>query len=90
MGCYINPATESKEAFLFREGDLLSGPCEITDTHLPVCAVDNGNFVAAAVCFCPSEVEAFSDPDDRRMKWWFRVSREKLREVSPLAHYESL
>jgi hypothetical protein len=57
MGCYINPPTCTKEAYLEQHGTLVS-----VDTYcyfkfdgeaLPVCLVDNGYFTAAAIAYNP-------------------------------------
>ena len=87
MGCYVNPRNMSKEAWLECHGDLTEGPCEITETHLPVCLVQNRGFTAAGVAFSADEVEAFSSPDPRT-KIWYKVSRELLRTASDLSIFE--
>lgn len=88
MGCYINPSNESKEDFLQREGQRISvSAAVITETHLPVCLVDNGFFKAAAVAYSEGELNAFADADGRP-KQWFQVPREKLLLVSDLAEYQ--
>lgn len=87
MGCYINPKDKSKEAFLILNGTPTLEPCEITETELPVCLVDNGLFTAAGIAYDEDEVDAFLHPDPRP-KRWYRVSRELLRTVSDLASYE--
>ena len=89
MGCYINPKFGSKEAWLGIHGKIISvSEAEITDTHLPVCLVDNGPFSAAGVAYDQRELEAFSHPTDQRDKVWFMVNRNLLREVSDLARFE--
>lgn len=88
MGCYINPPNKSKEAFLKEHGVRTNGPCEITETHLPVVWVDNGPFSAAGVAYSKDEADAFNSPADNREKIWFKVSRELLRTVSDLSRYE--
>jgi hypothetical protein len=88
MGCYVNPSNVSKEEFLVLHGVPTNGPGPISETHLPVCLVDNGMFTAAGVGFSEAEVEAFNRPDDRREKMWFMVSRANLRQVSDLANWE--
>ncbi len=89
MGCYINPANESKEAFLNRYGKRdVSGQIQITETHVPVCLIDNGLFTAAMVFFHECEIEAMKHPSDRRPKTWYMVPRVEVRKVSDLALYE--
>jgi hypothetical protein len=88
MGCYVNPSNQSKEQWLHFNGTLTSGPCEITETHLPVVLVDNGLFTAAGVGFNARECAVFNNPDDARLKRWYKVERTKLREVSDLTLYE--
>lgn len=88
MGCYVNPPTQSKEAWLKQNGVKTDGPCAITESELPVVLVDNGMFTAAGVAFDAHELRAFTYPDDLRFKEWYKVPREKLREVSDLVNYE--
>ena len=88
MGCYVNPCAQSKTEFLVKEGvQVRSENAQITETHLPVCLVDNGAFMAAGVAFNERELKEFQRPDGRN-KVWFQVPREKLRTVSDLASYE--
>lgn len=87
MGCYVNPPTESKEAFLQREGRRVSvNEAAITETEMPVCLVDNGFFRAAAVGYSEGEIQAFAYPDGRP-KTWYMVEQSKLLAVSDLAEY---
>jgi hypothetical protein len=88
MGCYINPRTTSKEAWLAENGTPTNGPGQITETHVPVVLVNNGPFNAAGVAFSQRELEAFTQPGDFRPKQWFLVSREAARTVSDLASWE--
>jgi hypothetical protein len=89
MGCYINPQSMSKEEWLKVHGTRANGPTAITEDTVPVCLVDNGPFTAAAVAYDERELAAFSDPRDNRMKFWFQVRRDLVRQVSDLARYES-
>lgn len=88
MGCYINPRGTTKEAWLREHGVPTNGPAPITESHVPVCLVNNGPFNAAGVAFDSREVEAFNQPGDFRPKKWHVVSREAVRLVSDLANYE--
>lgn len=89
LGIYVNPPSGTKEEWLAIHGiNTGTEPCEITETHLPVCLVHNGVFTAAAVGYEPREVATMRAPVDRRAKTWFRVSREDLRKVSGLAKVE--
>ena len=88
MGCYINPRGTPKEIWLQQNAEQASGPKPITETHVPVCLVDNGPFTAAAVAFDARELNAFTQPNDFRPKRWFYVERAKVRTVSDLANYE--
>ena len=88
MGCYVNPRDQSKEHWLHSNGTVTTGPCEITETHLPVVLVDNGLFTAAGVAFNEQERSVFNNPADARLKSWYKVERTKLREVSDLTSYE--
>jgi hypothetical protein len=89
MGCYVNPDTEGKEAFLTREGRRVSmADAGLADfvTEFPVCLVDNGPFKAAGVGFDYREYEAFANPDGRK-KVWYIVSVDKLKDVSDIESY---
>jgi hypothetical protein len=91
MGCYVNPPSESKEAFLQREGRRVStsdaGTIDFeTSAELPVCLVNNGMFTAAGVAYDREEFNAFANPDGRS-KVWYMVDRMKLFDVSDLAGY---
>jgi len=88
MTCYINPPDQDKVDWLLANGERIPVACPITPTHLPVCLVDNGPFTAAGICLTPRDRHRFSDPLDDRPKVWFKVSREKLREVSDLEIHE--
>ena len=88
MGCYINPPNGNKITWLMDNGEETRSPCAITETHVPVCLVNNGPFHAAGVAFEPREIEAFDQPTDFRPKRWFKVSREKLYDVSDLKNWE--
>lgn len=79
MGWYINPPSMSKERWLTENGQRTDGPAPITETHLPVCLVNNGPFTAAAICPHEREVQAFASPDGRP-KIWFSVSRQSLAD----------
>jgi hypothetical protein len=89
MGCYVNPETESKEAFLEREGmqvydfrwnDLPNG-------MLPVVLLSNYLFTAAGVAYSKREFEAFTAPGDPRPRKIYLVPIDKLLEVSDLSFY---
>lgn len=82
MGYYINPSDGStKEQFLAKYGRKVGiEEVAITDTDLPVCLVDNGEFTAAGIMWCPQEVTAFTRPLDRRSKRFFMVPRVLLQE----------
>lgn len=90
MGMYINPIDMSKEQWLGEHGFMIpqsEAPYALTDKTMPVCHVDNGAFTAAGIGFCKEEIEAFSQPDDRRPKQWFVVHRDDLKPflTGPLA-----
>lgn len=88
MGCYINPRTEPKEVWLRNNGGTPSlTPGMVTETHVPVCLVDNGMFSAAGVAYSEAEKNEFAR-EDGRAKLWYHVEREKVREVSDLANWE--
>lgn len=85
MGFYINPKTETKEAFLSRTSPMtreqaLAFDGYKTSTHLPVVLVGNPAFTAAAVAFSKTEMRVFTDPMDRRPKIFFLVFKSLLNE----------
>ncbi len=90
MGEYINPPSESKEAFLERDGE----PVGVSDligfdfggSKLPVVLVNNGGFTAAGIAYDRRELQAFLHPDPRP-KQWFLVEKEKL---SPYINLEGV
>ena len=84
MGYYVNPSSMSKEDWLRLHGEPTNGPCEITETHLPVVLVNNGPFNAAGVGIDANEVRAFTQPTDYRPKKWYRVSRADLQAVGAI------
>ena len=83
MGYYINPPDQSKEDFLKEHGTPISRKealdWDYTSNSLPVCLVDNGFFIAAAICYSKEETEAFSTLSDPRSKIFLSVPKEKLR-----------
>lgn len=86
MGCYVNPQTETKEAWLSRHGTVLLIMPEweaVPSNQLPVCLVDNGPFTAAAVAFSQSEYKYFMKPDSRP-KVWYLAKIDDLKTVSEL------
>lgn len=89
MGCYVNPAGETKEAWLEREAEEVEyAPATLpADGRLSVCLVHNRDFTAAGVAYDQHELEAFQMPIDPRPKRWFVVDKEKLKKVSPLDDY---
>lgn len=81
MGYYINPSVGEKEDFLRDHGTEIEGEA-LTDhdfgsEYLPVCLVDNGFFTAAAIAYCPEEMQAFLYPDGRPKRWYL-VKRKFL------------
>lgn len=92
MGAYVNPAGETKETWLEREGKpILEGEArnffnsdwgDEHKDHLPVCLVQNSAFSAAAVGFSKEEISCFCDPYDRRPRKWYSVPIDKLLESS--------
>jgi hypothetical protein len=90
MGCYVNPKNEFKESFLDREGVVLNKPPvweEVPFGQLPVVLINNGLFTAAGVAYCKSELQAFTDPKDRRPKKYYFVDIDKLMLNSDLKNY---
>ena len=87
MGYYINSLTETKEAFLEREAELLDSPPnwnEIPFGFLPVVWVENDSFTAAGIASCEKELKLFSDPSDPRPRKYYLIDMDKLWDVSEL------
>lgn len=93
MGAYINPADLTKEQWLEQNHEIFQSypPASFDERPgcLPVCLVDNELFTAAGIAYDARELEAFTQPTDRRHKTWFWVNKEKLMdpEVSDLHYY---
>lgn len=87
MGQYLNPPgvkPDEKSKWLFENGTPLDGPPKWKDVPADcsvICCVRNGPFEAAAVCYSPDVLEAFSLPDDPRAKSWFLLEKTKAAEV---------
>src|SRR5215813_1949835 len=88
MGCYINPQDQTKEEWLKKHAIVTPEPCAITQTHIPLCWVDNRHFTALAVGYHPLEVSEMIEGMAGRKHKWYRASREEVRKVSPLENYE--
>lgn len=91
MGSYINPYNETKEAFLDREGVLITKNTATWhvdfNNELLVALVDNGGFTAAAIAYDEGERNDFTSPDDLRPIKYYLVQRFKLYPVSNLKDY---
>lgn len=88
MGYYMNPVDgRSKEEWLeaeaveFDDAETALAPVRANSELLLVVLMDNGPFTAAGVCYCQSEVEAFTQVDDPRTRRWFVAPVEKLTGV---------
>ena len=94
MGCYVNPAVETKEAFLNENGITVSESefswVDLPEDTLPVVWVDNGPFTAAGVAYKEDEYKAFTSSTDPRLRQVYLVDIEKLRKVSDLDRYMPL
>ena len=88
MGCYINPPDMTKEEWLKKYGQPTLLPCEVTQTHVPVCLVDNRMFTAAGVGYHPLEVNDFKEGMGGRKHSWWKVRRDDVRKVSDLLIFE--
>ena len=93
MGCYVNPKDCSKETWLKNNAECIYKPNTFPKwedvaggTVLPVVLVDNGPFTAAGVGYEEREYNDFILPDGRP-KQVYKVSIERLKEVSPLDVY---
>jgi len=47
-----------------------------------ICIAHNDCFEAAAFMYDEAELEAFTLPDDTRLRSWFRMDRKKAEELS--------
>jgi hypothetical protein len=89
MGIYINPENMEKEDYLEKFGTSLDTKeldnlnnflFEIENT-LPVCLVNNGFFTAAGVAFDKREFQVFNNPEDIRLKKWYLMDIDKIKEA---------
>lgn len=82
MGLYVNPLTETKEAFLLREGTPIRKPDEFVkdEAAVPVCWIDNYSFTAAIVVYGPRELRRTAITDGRDSRW-YTVPLENLIPV---------
>ena len=99
MGCYVNPKDNTKEDWLKENGKELDfmGGYDTTSIKyedivgsgefLPVVLVNNGPFTAAAVAYDEMEWRDFTSDTDPRPRIIYKVSKEKLKEVSDLQSY---
>lgn len=87
MGYYIDPPDMSKEKWLIENAKpSTKSACEEWSdfsTEVPVVLVDNGFFTAAGIAYDEREVNAFTQPDDKRSKVYFTVEKTKLFGVNP-------
>ncbi len=87
MGYYVNPPTESKEAFLKREATEISRETFLSITFpngsrvVPLVLVLNPAFSACAIGYSKAEVEYYADPSDIRPKKFFLIEHSKLEAI---------
>lgn len=94
MGCYVNPKQEDKETWLENNATTI---CKMNffpkwetifaTNERPVVLIDNGMFKAAGVAYDEREYQDFTREDDPRPRKIYRVSIEKLKEVSDIEDY---
>jgi len=90
MGIYINPPDQSKEDLLTKHAHTISreeflafddflGPDTI------ICFIDNSDFTAAHVSYCPEERDRVSDPDgmEGRPHIFFKIPKAALKGSIP-------
>lgn len=87
MGLYVNPKSESKEAFLTKNAVPISKERFLQEpatdqTHLAW--VDNGPFTALAIGFSLRERQAFCHPDDTRPRRYYTCPTAALTEEQGL------
>lgn len=85
MGYYINPKTESKEAFIYREGEKIEFQdvidASFDEDNMIVCLVDNGAFTAGLICYCEAELEYIQRTimtETRPITFW-KIEAKKLQ-----------
>jgi hypothetical protein len=79
MGRYLNPPTETKEAWLASYAKPIVARPRSVDEHegyTPACLVDNGAFTACALAYNQAELEAFDHPTDERPKSWWPIPND--------------
>jgi len=86
MGYYVNPAKETKETWLEREGKRVTLPLaweEVPADKLPVILLSNPYFTAAGIAWCERELHEFQSQTWRLIAGYL-VDIEKLKEVSDI------
>lgn len=86
MGYYVNPPTESKEAFLSREATEISRETFLTISFpnaekVPLVLVQNPVFSACVIAYSKAEAEYFADQSDVRPKKFFVIEHSKLEAI---------
>jgi len=89
MGLYVESKDDkNKLEWTIENGIEVLHPCitppDVGDDEFLVCAVNNGAFYAIAVAFSDRELDAFTRPEDNRLKSWFVIKKELLKDVCPL------
>lgn len=86
MGLYVNPTRTTKISWLQENGQAGEKNFDVGQYDavraagkVPVVLVSNGAFLALAVAYSKSEVEAFQFPDDRRPRQWWIVPVSALK-----------
>jgi hypothetical protein len=89
MGAYLNPKSETKEAFLQREGQEINRSVAQDwndfEEVLLVVLVKNATFSVAGIAYDPTERDVFTDRDEKRPCRFFLVEKAKLLPESNLA-----
>ncbi len=86
MGYYVNPPTESKEAFLKREATEISRETFLNfsfpdEEKVPLVLVFNPAFSACAIAYSKAEAEYFANQSDVRPKKFFVIDHYKLEVI---------
>lgn len=86
MGWFVQPRSETKEAWLARNGAPATRDevmtLDLTAGKLPVALVDNGAFHAAAILYDDRERDVLNDWDDRPITLYL-VDRALLESEFP-------
>lgn len=89
MGYYIETPEPTNKAgqLIASNGAVPVDPngFEFKGLKVLVCVVQNGIFDAAGIIFDARELDAFTQPNDMRIKTWISLSRDEALKLCPKA-----